>query len=263
MSRLYTDVMKALTSYQYWLLVSFLNVVVQYRESKLGPFWISGSIGIFVVLLGSLYALIFDLDRSYFIPYLAIGYIVWHLISGTIIQSLALYRKNKNYILQSRMVLPVYNFQLIFEILLIFVHNLVLLLLIFMVFQHWPGFIGILLFSLGMIAILVTMLWVTILLGLLGAAYRDLSEFINIIMRIAFLATPIIWQMGKTGNREAVESVMFLNPFYHYIEIVRAPLMNETMNSASWPFVIIFTLCGVLASGVVYAKFHRKVVGWT
>jgi len=253
---------KALSQYQYWMLVSLLNTVGKYRESFLGPLWISLSIGIFIFALGNLYGLIWEVEPTYFVPYLAAGYIIWHMMSATITQGVKLFNSNKNYILQSKMVLPVYNLKMLFEIGITLVHNLLVLLFVFVWYWRFPGIVDFLMFLVGFSVLVINMIWVSTLLGILGAAYKDLIEFINVLLRIAFLATPVIWMAGDTAKAAALDVYLMINPFYHFLEITRAPLLGEAPDARSWGVVAAITLIGYGFTYFVYERTYKKIAIW-
>jgi len=52
-------------------------------RSAFGPFWITISMAIFIVLLGFIYSKLFHQELGVFLPYIAIGLITWGFISAT------------------------------------------------------------------------------------------------------------------------------------------------------------------------------------
>ena len=102
----------------------------------------------------------------------------------------------------------------------------------------------------------------TRIFGILGSRYRDLSEVIKAIMRIAFLATPIIWIPGGTGRGGVMEAFLNYNPFYHFLELVRAPLLGNPIELISWLVVLGFTLIGLLCERVITNRYARYVPLW-
>src|SRR3712207_5332078 len=75
------------TGFRRWRLpaaLARLDIRNRYRGSVLGPFWLSLSTAIMVVALGLLYATLFALPVSEYLPYLAVSLIVWNLVSQVV-----------------------------------------------------------------------------------------------------------------------------------------------------------------------------------
>ena len=75
-------------------------------------------------------------------------------------------------------------------------------------------------------------LWVTLLFGIIATRFRDIPPVVSSFMQLFFTMTPIIWTPdllagGEPGSTKyVVEQLAKLNPFYHFIEIFRAPLVG-------------------------------------
>ena len=73
-------------------------------------------------------------------------------------------------------------------------------------------------------------IWVALLLGLINVRYRDLGQLIPNAMRLAFFVTPILWYPDSvTGIRTIFVD---FNPFYYFIELLRAPLLGQAPTSS-------------------------------
>ena len=79
------------------------------------------------------------------------------------------------------------------------------------------------------------------------------------IVRIAFFVTPIIW-MPELLPRRAV--LLDFNPFFHYVELVRAPLLGQAPQFVSWLAVLGMTLGGWLVALVMFRNYRRRVAYW-
>jgi ABC-type polysaccharide/polyol phosphate export permease len=56
--------------------------------------------------------------------------------------------------------------------------------------------------------------------------------------------------------------MMRSNPFYHLIEIVRAPVLGEPISHATWLYVAVMTLVGWSIAIVAYRRYARFVPIW-
>lgn len=241
-------------------LVSLMRFLIDYRRTALGPLWTILGPLLFVTLVGGLYASIMKADENYFIPHLTIGFIVWSLINMMLTQSLTLFQRGRAQVLQNRDGTTFLVYENVVGCLIVFLHQMIVILLVVIYYQigvtwHW-------LFSLlGILVICLNGIWVGHGLGILGARYRDLSEMANSILRLAFLATPIIWVPSSDHTRFASQFLIW-NPFYHYIEIVRAPILNHEVPLVSWAVVLGITFAGFAVAILFKSRYGRFVPLW-
>jgi len=53
-----------------------------------------------------------------------------------------------------------------------------------------------------------------------------------------------------------------LNPFYHLIEIFRAPILGQPVSSLSWYYVGAMTVIFVALAAFLYRRYARLVPIW-
>ncbi len=80
----FLDVVEGARASYLWGLLGWQDIRQRYRRSKIGPFWLTISMGMLVAVLGVLYASLFKIEIADFLPYIALGFIVWGLVSGLI-----------------------------------------------------------------------------------------------------------------------------------------------------------------------------------
>ena len=83
------DIRDGLANWRLWSMLGWNDIHQRYRRSALGPFWITISMAIFIVLLGFIYSKLFHQDIAVYLPYIAMGLITWGFISGTICSAMA------------------------------------------------------------------------------------------------------------------------------------------------------------------------------
>jgi ABC-2 type transport system permease protein/lipopolysaccharide transport system permease protein len=115
---------------------------------------------------------------------------------------------------------------------------------------------------LGLALFLANGVWVTQAFGILGARYRDLAEVFQALMRIAFLATPIIWMPGELGRGGVMGAFLTFNPFYHFIKVVRAPLLGNPVAPLSWIVVLSITVIGFIVARLIIGRYARLIPLW-
>ena len=74
-----------------------------------------------------------------------------------------------------------------------------------------------------------------------------------------FFLTPIIWQPSLLPGRALALDV---NPFFHFVEVVRAPLLGQAPALLSWYAVLGATAGGWLVTLVLYRRYHGRIAYW-
>jgi ABC-type polysaccharide/polyol phosphate export permease len=64
-------------------------------------------------------------------------------------------------------------------------------------------------------------------------------------------------QLG--GHRAAF---ITLNPLFHLIDVVRAPLLGQAPAASSWIAVLLMLLVGWSATIFLFARFRRRLAFW-
>ena len=68
-----------------------------------------------------------------------------------------------------------------------------------------------------------------VVVSILGTRYADLDELIHSTLRLVFFITPIFWIPHQHVRGAYVDALLYLNPFYYFIEVVREPLLYGTI----------------------------------
>lgn len=247
-----------MADWRLWLRFGWHDIVARFRRSWIGPIWLTASISVFIGALGFVYSTLFKVEISEYIPYLAVGVVTWTFISAVAGESGLTFVESEVYIRQMRRSLMVYAMRVVWRNVIVFANQLVVALLVVWVLRdvHWATLP---LFLFGVLLLVLQALWVTLLVGILGARFRDLQPMIQMVLQIIFLVTPIIWPPKLLGTRSWIADY---NPVHHCIEIVRAPLMGEIPALASYAVVMVMFVMGASVAIALYARFRNRVIYW-
>ena len=252
------DLVQGARAHHLWGLLGWQDIRRRYRRSILGPFWITISLGVFVAALGTLYGALLKVELAEYVPYLALGFIVWTLISNMLTDGCTVFTAAEGIIKQVNQPLSVHLCRILWRSFIIFCHNAVIFVVVAVLFSVWPGVTGLLALP-GLVLVCLNGAWAGLLLGIVSARFRDLPPLVESIMRVAFFLTPIIWMPSLLPGRGVL---LEFNPFFHLLELVRAPMLGQLPGLVSWLAVAGITLGGWLVTFVMFRRYRRRIAYW-
>ena len=252
------DVVSGLGSWQLWTALGWNEILQRYRRSLLGPFWLTASMAVMVITLGLLYAQLFNTPIEQFLPFLCVGLLVWTLISSFLLEGGVLFTGSESYIKQVKLPYSVYVFSSTWSKLIIFAHNLVIYFAIIIYFGIWPGLTGLLALP-GLLLVTINGALLTLLIGMVSARFRDIPQLIASAVQIVFFVTPIMWKPELLQHRTYIAT---LNPIFHLIELVRAPLLGNVPSLQSYGAVLALTLVNLVVVSIFFSRFRARIAYW-
>jgi ABC-type polysaccharide/polyol phosphate export permease len=253
-----TEIFQGFRAWRVWTILGWDDIRQRYRRSILGPFWITLSMGIFILLLGVIYGRLFHMDLSTYMPYLSVGYIVWGFISAVTTDSSGAFHEGSRIIKQIKLPYSIYVLRTVWRNFIVFLHTIVIFIpvaIYFKVVPNWNTFLAIP----GLFLVIVNVIWVAAALAIVSTRYRDIQPIVGTIVQLMMFATPIMWPVTSLGNATIVAEA---NPIYHLIEIVRAPMLGAAPELRSWLVACGLAVAGsLLAAGLLISKSQR-IVFW-
>jgi lipopolysaccharide transport system permease protein len=252
------DVISGFFYWPLWTRLAWLEIVQKYRRSMLGPFWITASTAIMTISLGIIYSSLFKTNINEFIPYLSVGLITWGFIGSIITEAGALFTGAQSYITQIRLPFSIYVYRFVWTRLIIFGHNFVIYLGVIAYFRLPLG-PAILLAIPGLVLFTLNAAFVSTYLGMSSLRFRDVPQIINSLFQIVLFVTPIFWKPEMLG---ANSRLVAFNPFYHLIEVLRAPLLGHVPAMESYVAVGLLTVANLLIAAFFFVNYRRRITYW-
>lgn len=253
-----SDVAAGMRHHEIWIMLGWAEIRQRYRRSTLGPFWLTLSMAFTIGGMGPLYGRLFNQDISSYIAYLAVGLVVWSLISNIVLESSAGFVAAEGFIKEFNMPLSVYILRVVWRNFIVFAHNFVVVVVVLIFFTPPLGW-SLTVLPLSLFIIAVNGLTIGLLLGILCTRFRDLQQIVQSIVTIAFFLTPVMWRPEMLGTRAWV---MNFNPVYFFIESVRAPLLGTQISTHVWLGLAITTVTLGLLAMMLYGKYRFKIAYW-
>jgi lipopolysaccharide transport system permease protein len=234
------------------------DIKQRYRRSVIGPFWFTLSTAIMVGVLGALYSTLLKQDIKQYVPFLAIGLVVWQFISTIASEACTVFITSAYLIKQIKLPLTVHVCRQVWRNFIIFLHSLPVVIIALIIFGQWPN-VQILYLQIGLIILLLNAMWITIVLGILCSRYRDILPIVGNIIQVAFFFTPVMWSPDILEERAWIAH---FNPLYHLIELIRAPVLGNVIQPISWQVSIGMLIVGFVSAQFLMSKYRNRVVYW-
>ncbi len=259
LSKAQLDLLGGLAKAPLWWSLAWQDTKQRYRRSFLGPFWITVSTGVFVAAMGPLYGALLGQDVSTYLQHVAISFIIWTFISSSINESGTTFIGAEGFIKQIALPLSVHIFRLLSKNVLMLAHNvlIIVLVLIFLPPNHWSS---VWLLPFGLLLVLGNMFWIALLLAVLSARFRDIPQIVASVVQVAFFLSPIIWKADMLSQKNRF--VADFNPLYHFIEVIRAPLLGQPIHAVSWIVTLSLLVLGSVGTFLVFARLRARVPYW-
>lgn len=259
------DLVGGFRSHELWLTLGWQDIRQRYRRSVLGPLWITIATGVMALALGLLYSVLFKISLSEFLPHVTVGLVIWAFISGCIQEGSHIFIDNEGLIKQLPAPLSVHVYRLVWKQTLFLAHNLVIWVLLMLIFPRPLGW-DLLLMVPAFALMLLNGCWVAMFFGIVSTRFRDVSPLLDALVQLLFYVTPIVWMtstlndnLAELGTRTALAQ---LNPLYHYLEIIRGPMIGTHVAGYHWWVVIGFTVVGIGLALVAMRKWRYRVSYW-
>jgi ABC-type polysaccharide/polyol phosphate export permease len=252
------DFIQGLALWRLWVSMGWQDIKQRYRRSTLGPFWLTLSMAIMIGAMGFLYGHLFGIELSTYMPFLTLGFIIWTFISSLIIEGCSSLIAVEGFIRQVRLPFMLHALRSVWRNLIMLAHNAVVFIPVVIIFQLWPGWSALLIIP-GMVLLIINGVWVTLLLGAVCARFRDIPPIAASLVQVAFFLTPIIWMPELLRDR-----IMFAeaNPFYHFVEMLRAPLLGTVPQMQTYNVVIGVTMVGWTVTWLFFRRFRCRLAYW-
>lgn len=261
----YSDLLEGARQHELWFMLGLQDIKQRYRRSILGPFWITIATGVIALALGLLYSMLFQLPVAEFLPHVTVGLIMWNFIAGAIKEGATIFIDNEGLIKQLPAPLSVHVYRLVWRQTLFLGHNMIIWIILMLIFPRnlgWEFF----LFIPGLFLLLLNGVWVAMFFGIIATRFRDVAPLLEAFTQLLFYLTPIVWttrtlleQGGDVAQRARLAE---LNPLYHYLEVVRAPLIGEPLAAYHWGIVLACTVVGLLIAGLAMRQWRFRVSYW-
>jgi lipopolysaccharide transport system permease protein len=238
--------------------LSWLDIVLRYRGSTLGPFWLTLSTAVMIGALGILNSALFGMTLRSYLPFLALSLVLWGFLSQIVSEGCTSFTSAEGTIRSLRMPFTLHAMRIVTRNLLVLAHNLIVIVVVDVALQTLPG-------PEAVLAVPAFLLWlvdgvaIAVLLGAFCARFRDIPPIVGSVMQIAFFMSGIIFKPEQLGTHAWV---LAFNPFFALLDIVRGPLIGAIPTTATYISALLYSalLCG--CSWLLFVRVRERISFW-
>lgn len=252
------DFISALKLWRMAVFLGWEDIRQRYVRTVLGPLWLIMGAAAWIGITSFVMAALFGQDVKHTLPFVAAGSLIWTFIANILSEGCLLF-------LQASGIMQALHLPLLFHVLrflvrhiIILLHYCVLLLIVFY-FCDVSFSANTWLALPGITVLLINALCISCILGIINTRYRDIHQLIATSLVILPFVTPVFWEKSYLKKHEWIATY---NPFYHAVELVRAPLLGHPADPASWICIGWITLLGLLAASYVLSRHKHKIIYW-
>ncbi len=254
----FLDTVDGLKDWRLWLFLGAQDIRQRYARSYLGPFWLVMGLGVTILGIGFLYSEIMKSKPGTYLPFIAISLASWNFISSAINDATVVFQSNASLLKSIAIPYSTTILRSVTRNCILLAHYMVAVVVTY-VLVGYPVDFKIIFVIPGLLLVCANLCWISLALGMVCARYRDMAQMAQYILQLAQFATPIIWQPSQVAQNSPY---LLLNPIYHLVELIRAPIFEHKVPVGSMTFSLVMCLVGGGLTLVLFNKFKRSINFW-
>jgi len=260
-ARALDDIWTGISNWPMWMRLGWLEIRRRYRRTAIGPFWTGFNLATTAFAVGFLWAALFNQPVSKYMPFLTAGIIAWQFIAAVVGEGATVFTSGQSLLTTMRISQTLLVATMVWRNVLVFFHNLAVFVVVMLVWKV-PLTWNTLLLIPGLALLALNGLWVGILVGIVCTRFRDIAQVIVGLLQILMFLTPVMWSRDMLKGRETIGYLIDINPFYHVIEIVRAPMLGQAPSIENWIVAAMLIVVGGAAALYMFSRFRQRVPYW-
>jgi ABC-type polysaccharide/polyol phosphate export permease len=253
------DLLKGIDNWRLSHLMGLGEIRRRYARSRIGQFWLTISTGIMVAVLGLVWSTLWKLPVADLVPFVAISLIVWTMISGTLAEAATVFASTGPIFVNQGMSFSTAIYSLVYRHLLIFLHNLPIIVIAILLFSVPAGRVSLVALP-GFGSLVLTLVWTSYLVAIACVRFRDLTQVVQNGLMVAFFITPVLWKPDQIPLDK--HYLLSLNPLAALLAVVREPLLGQLPTVYDWTAAAVFSIGGFVIALPIIGYCQRRIIYW-
>ena len=98
------------------------------------------------------------------------------------------------------------------------------------------------------------------MLAMASARYRDVQQGVSSFLQIVMFITPIFWPKEMIGADRMI--LVDINPLMYFIEIIRLPLLGESVPGMHYLVTALITILGTIFALLIMSRKLKDIIHW-
>lgn len=243
-----------------WRFLSVQDIRSRFRRSRFGVLWSLMQQLVFVLGASMVWAAIFGTPPADFIPFIAVGFAMWAVMSASVVDACNVFMNSAGYIRQSALPLQIYIWRHVATTMFFAGINIATAAVVTFVLKGIPSPVMLLALVVGLGLVSVLLVLATAVFAYVGTIFRDLPHALSALFQMLFVVTPVIFPPDILISR-GFGLFVDLNPLASVLQLVREPLVFGRLPLLhDYAYVLfgiaVFAVCYVL----LHARYGRHIV---
>ncbi len=241
-----------------WLSLGWQQTIARFRRTILGPFWLSVNLIVIGFAMTFVFGGMAAGGANALLPKLLSGLLTWSVLGAPVAEATGVFISAGPMMTAQKVPLSFHVYLMMFRAFINFVAQLLALWMIFLLLRvgsvpTWP-----ILFTLPLI--LINSFLMSLIVAVPSTRFRDVNQLFVFLLQIMFFITPVFWAPDQMTKR--YRFILDYNPFAHYLELVRAPLLGRipALIHLEWTLASILILS--LVAIILLALYRKRIVFW-
>ncbi len=249
MIKIYMSTFKKYSGLMFYLARN--NISLKYRKSYLGMIWSLLNPLLTIIVMTIVFSTMFSNSIENFPIYLMCGRLIFEFNSEATKSAMSSVVGNSSLI--KKIYVPKYVFPLsecISSLVNMMFSFLALLIVAF--FTHLEFKWSMFLFWLPMLYVFIFSVGLGLILASINVFFRDIKHLYSVFITLWMYLTPLFYPVESLS--EGLQSLMWLNPLYHFIVMFRGLFLYGTIPTLGENLICLFIGCVTVAIGLVIFK---------
>lgn len=255
-----TDIFSGIAKFRIWNALAWQEFSSTYRRSIFGVLWVTLSFALFVFIKLIIFSSLLLTDNpGYYDSYLVLGFFIWYYMSTVVSAAPDTFMSNKGWIRSESLPFSVYVYKSVLKESYSLGFTLVVVAAAFVYIGYDVNYGALPDAMLAIPFYFLHAVSIKLFLGTISVKLRDISHFVKAIILPMLFLTPIFWMPEQMGD---LMTYLWWNPFYHYIEIFRGPILTGEFPTESWIFLGVMYAILTPVALLIFGRFRRRIVFW-
>ena len=255
----FSDIKDGLLDWRMWGRLGWKETVRRYRRTIIGPFWTTLSLGIFIVMMGLVWAQLWKKDPKDYLLFLTAGMLAWGLFQSIVNEGCTVFTGAGALITSMQISYTMLACAVVWRNVIVLFHNVIILAIIMLYAGSAVTWYSLLVIP-GLLLISFNGVWFGLVLGTICTRFRDIQQIVSSVLQIAMFVTPIFWSSAQLDGRS--DRLVKYNVLYHFVDILRAPLLGKAPDDFSYYVVLGATVIGWALTIFLLSRVHQRIPYW-